>query len=226
MKRYTTTYLLTVAALAAAAAVLLAAGNWFSYATIAIPLLNAAVIGVWALPFAAALRLLRLPGTVLLVGLLSGLIMGPFQPDGFRAVYVNLWFAFFFELLFAVTLYRVRGRWLFIVSGAVNGLIWGVTYALAVGAASFPFVMQVALIATAAASSALFALAGVSVADALVARGVGTITRRTAERGPVRAAAVPGTIVRSRTSAEPSTASTTTSPHLQEPQGTTPSQGD
>lgn len=182
MKRYTTGYLLTVAAFAAATGILLVGGNWLAYATAAIPLLNAVVVGVWALPFAASLRFLRLPGTVILVALFAGIVMGPFQPDGFRAIYVNLWFGFFFELFFLVTLYRIRRTWLFLVAGAVNGIIWGVSYALVLDAAVFPLWMQVALVAIAAVSSMLFAWAGVAIADALARRGVGASTRRAIER--------------------------------------------
>lgn len=178
MKRYTTGYLLTVAAIAAASAILLVGGNWLAYATAAIPLLNAVVVGVWALPFAAAMRFLPLPGTVLLVALFSGIVMGPFQPDGFRAIYVNLWFGFFFEIFFAVTLYRIRKLWLFLVAGVANGVIWGVSYAVTIDAATFPLGMQIALVAIAGVASGLFAWAGVLVADALARRGVGASTRR------------------------------------------------
>jgi len=188
MKRYSTSYLLTTAAVAAASAILLVGGNWIAYATAAIPLLNAVTVGIWALPFAAALRLLRLPGTVLLVGLFAGIVMGPFQPDGFRAIIVNLWFAFFFELVFAVTLYRIRATWLFVLSGAVNGAIWGVSYALAIDAASFPLWMQIALVVIATLSSAAFAWLGVFIADALIKRGVASGTRRTIERAEQQAA--------------------------------------
>ena len=188
MKRYSTSYLLTTAAVAAASAILLVGGNWIAYATVAIPLLNAVTVGIWALPFAAALRLLRLPGTVLLVGLFAGIVMGPFQPDGFRAIVVNLWFAFFFELVFAVTLYRIRATWLFVLSGAINGAIWGVSYALAIDAATFPLWMQVSLVVIATLSSAAFAWVGVLIADALIKRGVGAGTRRAIERAEQQAA--------------------------------------
>lgn len=189
MKRYTTGYLLTAAAIAAATAILLVGGNWLAYATAAVPLLNAVVVGVWAFPFALALRFLRLPGTVLLVALIAGIVMGPFQPDGFRAIYVNLWFAFFFELVFAVTLYRVRATWLFVLSGAINGLIWGVSYAVTIDASVFPLIMQVLLVAIAVVASAAFAWLGVIVADALIRRGVGAGTRRSIERAEEEAAA-------------------------------------
>lgn len=188
MKRYSTGYLLTTAAVAAASAILLIGGNWIAYATAAIPLLNAVTVGIWALPFAAALRLLRLPGTVLLVGLFAGIVMGPFQPDGFRSIVVNLWFAFFFELVFAVTLYRIRATWLFVLSGAINGAIWGVSYAVAIDAATFPLWTRVALVVIATASSAAFAWLGVRIADALIARGVASGTRRAIERAEEAAA--------------------------------------
>ena len=188
MKRYSTSYLLTTAAVAAASAILLVGGNWIAYATVAIPLLNAVTVGLWALPFAAALRLLRLPGTGLLVGLFAGIVMGPFQPDGFRAIVVNLWFAFFFELVFAVTLYRIRATWLFVLSGAINGATWGVSYALAIDAATFPLWMQVSLVVIATLSAAAFAWVGVLIADALIKRGVGAGTRRAIERAEQQAA--------------------------------------
>lgn len=182
MKRYSTGYLLSVAAIAAASAIVLVAGNWLAYATIAVPLLNAVVIGVWTLPFAAAMRLLPLPGTALLVGLFSGILMGPFQPDGFRAVFVNLWYAFFFELVFAVVLYRVRATWFFLLAGAVNGAVWGVSYAISVDAGSFPLWVQIGLPVVGALASAAWARLGVVVADALAARGVGAGTRRAIAR--------------------------------------------
>jgi energy-coupling factor transport system substrate-specific component len=189
VKRYSTSYLLTVAALAAATGVLLVGGNWLAYATAAIPLLNAAIIGVWALPFAAALRLLRLPGTVLLVSLLAGIVMGPFQQDGFRAIYVNLWFGFFFEIFFAVTLYRIWRTWLFVLAGAANGLIWAVSYAFVLAAENWAIGAIIALVAIATVSSAAFAWFGVLVADALARAGVAKNTRRAIERADAERAA-------------------------------------
>ncbi|QEO15204.1 hypothetical protein FLP10_12820 [Agromyces intestinalis] len=186
---YSTSYLLTAAAIAAATAILLIGGNWISYATAAVPWLNGVTLGLWVLPFALALRLLQLPGTTLLVALFAGIVMGPFQPDGFRAVYVNLWYAFFFEIVFAVTLYRVWKTWLFVAAGALNGAIWGVTVALALDTASMVPGVVAATILIPTVSGALGAWLGVVVADALIARGVGTTTRkRIAQRRAARAA--------------------------------------
>lgn len=189
MKNYSTGYLLSVAAVAAASGILLVGSNWLAYATAAIPLLNAVVIGIWALPFAASLRLLKLPGTVMLVALFAGIVMGPFQPDGFRAIYVNLWFGFFFEIFFLITLYRIRRTWLFVLAGAVNGLIWGVSYALVIDAATFPIGAQIALVAIATVSSGLFAWLGVWVADALAKRGVGANLEKQRRRNAAAKAA-------------------------------------
>ncbi|WP_394552932.1 ECF transporter S component [Agromyces sp. MMS24-JH15] len=179
---YSTSYLLTAAAIAAATAILLIAGNWIGYASAAVPWLNGVTLGFWVLPFALALRLLPLPGTTLLVALFAGIVMGPFQPDGFRAIIVNLWYAVFFELVFAVTLYRIRRTWLFLVGGAFNGAIWGASVALALDSGSMVPGVVAATILVPTVSGALGAWLGVGIADALAARGVGTTTRKRLEQ--------------------------------------------
>ncbi|WP_172979969.1 ECF transporter S component [Agromyces agglutinans] len=179
---YSTSYLLTAAAIAAATAILLVVGNWVAYATAAVPWMNGVTLGLWVLPFALALRLLPLPGTTLLVALFAGIVMGPFQPDGFRAILVNLWFALFFEIVFAVTLYRVRALWLFIVGGVLTGGVWGATLALSLDATSMVPGVIAATVLIPTASGALGAWLGVVIADGLIARGVGSTTRKRLEQ--------------------------------------------
>ncbi|WP_127794199.1 ECF transporter S component [Agromyces sp. LHK192] len=187
---YSTSYLLTAAAIAAATAILLIAGNWIGYATSAIPWMNGVTLGLWVVPWALALRLLPLPGTTLLVALFAGIVMGPFQPDGFRAIYVNLWYAFFFEIVFAVTLYRIQRLWLCIVGGVLNGAVWGVTVALALDAASMVPGVVAATILIPTISGGVGGWLGFVIADALIRRGVGTTTRkRLDQRRAARAAA-------------------------------------
>ncbi|WP_395245859.1 ECF transporter S component [Agromyces sp. MMS24-K17] len=179
---YTTSYLLTAAAIAAATAILLTAGTWLGYATLGVPWVNGVTLGLWTLPFAVALRLLPVPGTAVLVAVFAGIVMIPFQPDTFRAIVVNLWYAFFFELVFAVTLYRIRRTWLFLVGGVVNGAIWGVTQALAIDAAAMEPWVLVATVLIPTASSVLGAWLGVVIADGLITRGVGRTTRKRLEQ--------------------------------------------
>lgn len=114
MKRFSTQYLLTCAAIGAGGGLLLIPANNLAAAiAAAVPLLYAAIVGVWVVPSVVALDLIRRPGAAVLTSFFAGLVLIPFTPYGVRSVVTCLIFGIILELPFLATLYRRWSPWIF-----------------------------------------------------------------------------------------------------------------
>ena len=118
--RATTAYLLTCAAIGVAGGVMLWGAGWISTVLFAtVPFVSVAIAGLWLLPATVALRLLERPFAGILVGLISGLVVFPFLGAA-------IWWAFFAELAFLVTLYRSWRTWQYYAGAVFVGAIYPV----------------------------------------------------------------------------------------------------
>ena len=123
MGKVSTAYLMTCAAIGVAGGVMLAFAWWLSTALFAtVPFASVAIAGLWMMPAVIALRLIRRPFAGLLVGLVSGLVLTPFYTAG--AIATTLFWAFFPELPFLVTIYRRWSRWLHYAGAVVAGVAY------------------------------------------------------------------------------------------------------
>jgi len=114
VNRFSTQYLLTCAAIGAGGGLLLIPANNIAAAVAAaLPLLYAAIVGVWVVPSVVALDLIRRPGASVLTSLFAGLVLIPFTPYGVRSVITCLIFGVILELPFLATLYRRWSKWIF-----------------------------------------------------------------------------------------------------------------
>lgn len=116
-RHLSTRFLLTCAAIGAAGAVLIVpATNVAVSLGHALPFLYASISGVWILPSVVGLALLRRSGSGVLTAAMSGLITVPLNPTGASAFLTSLVVGVILELFFAVTLYRIWSRWLFLLA--------------------------------------------------------------------------------------------------------------
>lgn len=170
----TTRVLLSCAAIGAAGAVLLTVANLT--AKLLIPLFppSAYVLaGLWALPATLPLALLRTPGVGVLTGLVAGLAMTPFSPQGASVVLATLWWAAACELPLLLTRYRRWTLQLHVCGGIVAGIA-GIAVSVATGVLpAMSLAAQATTIALSVASPALAAIAGVGLARSLQHAGVG-----------------------------------------------------
>lgn len=125
MKTRTTRYLLSCAAIGAAGAVLLIPANNFAVALgAALPFLYAVMVGVWLLPPALAVALIRRPGAGVLTAAMAGVVTSPLNPAGPAALVTAMLVGMLFEVPFAVGGYRRWSWWLFQISALVTALIF------------------------------------------------------------------------------------------------------
>lgn len=184
----TTAYLLTCAAIGVAGGVMLWGAGWVSTVLFAtVPFVSVAIAGLWLLPATVALRLLERPLAGILVGVISGLVVFPFLGAA-------IWWAFFAELAFLVTLYRSWRTWQYYAGAVFVGAIYPV-----LAAASFDlWAMQpwalITFFALTIASCVAGVALGILVADRLRKAGVAKLARRRgfAARGLGRAAGPTG----------------------------------
>lgn len=170
----TTRVLLSCAAIGAAAAVLLTVANLTAKLLIPVFPPSAYILaGLWAVPATLALALLRRPGVGVLTGLVAGLAMTPFSPQGASVILATLWWAAACELPFLVTRYR---RWTLLLhtcGGIVAGLASiAVSYATGV-IAPMPFAAQLLTVTLSLAAPVVASLGGVTLARRLRRSGVG-----------------------------------------------------
>lgn len=129
--------------------------------------------GLWAVPATLALALLRSPGVGVLTGLIAGVAMTPFSPQGASVILATLWWAAACEVPFLLTRYR---RWtlaLHVCGGGVAGLA-SIVVSVATGvlpALTFP--AQVLTLALSIAAPVVCAIGGVALAGRLRRTGVG-----------------------------------------------------
>lgn len=179
MGRASTAYLLTCAAIGVAGGVVLAAGWWLSLALFAtVPFATVAIAGLWVIPPVVALRLLQRPFAGLLAGLISGLVLAPFYT--ISAVATTLFWAFFPELPFMVTLYRRWATWLHYAGAALIGVAYPILAAQSFDLWSMAMPVLVGFIALCAASCVGGTALAILIADRLRAAGVARLARHRA----------------------------------------------
>jgi energy-coupling factor transport system substrate-specific component len=171
MSRISTVYLLTCAAIGVAGGVLLwgaAAISTVLYGVV--PFVSVAVAGLWLLPATVALRLLHRPLAGILVGLISGLVAFPYLAT-------SLWWAFFAEVAFLVTVYRFWATWLHYAGAVVVGVLYPILAAVSFDLATMPFGAQVGFFALTIASCVLSTALGILIGDRLHRAGVARLAR-------------------------------------------------
>lgn len=179
MSRVTTAYLLTCAAIGVAGGVLLWGAGWASTALFAIfPFASVALAGLWLLPATVALRLLERPLAGILVGVISGLVVFPF-------IGAAIWWAFFAELAFLVTLYRSWRTWQYYAGAVFVGLVYPILAAQSFNLWTMTPPLMVAFFALTVATCVVGTWLGILIADQLRKAGVAKLARRrgNAQRG-------------------------------------------
>lgn len=173
MRRSTTRLLLTCAAIGVAGGIVfILEGLVSGTVAAAAPFLYGATLGVYFLPGAIAIALLRLPGVGLLAATLAGVVVSPFTPISFRAIGAAALIGFLQELPFAATLYRRRPVWLLYVGAALAGVVLGFVVYFAFGVAALAIWAQVLAWVASIASPLLFTAIGHAVADGVRRTGV------------------------------------------------------
>lgn len=179
MKRASTQYLLTCAAIGAAGGVLLIPANNIAAAiSAALPLLYAAIVGVWVVPSVVALDLIRRPGAAVLTSLFAGLVLVPFTPYGVRSVITCLIFGVILELPFLVTRYRRWSPWIFVASTVVLLSLYSLLAYRTYDVGSFPLWAQIAFFGLMLVSALLFTGLSLLLASRLRTAGVARALRR------------------------------------------------
>jgi energy-coupling factor transport system substrate-specific component len=184
----TTAFLLTCAAIGVAGGIMLWGAGWVSTVLFAtVPFVSVAIAGLWLLPATVALRLLERPLAGILVGVISGLVVFPFLGAA-------VWWAFFAELAFLVSLYRLWSTWQYYAGAVFVGAIYPVLAAESFNLwAMQPWALITFFALTIASCIAGVAL-GILVADRLRKAGVAKLARRRglASRGLGRGAGPAG----------------------------------
>lgn len=177
MSRVTTAYLLTCAAIGVAGGALLA-GAWVVSVVLfaTVPFASIAIAGIWVLPAVIALRLLQRPFAGLLVGLISGLVLAPFYTPG--AIATTLFWAFFPELPFLVSLYRRWATWMHYAGAVAIGIAYPLLAAQSFDLWSMAPALVVTFIALCLASCLAGTWLGILIADRLNRAGVARLARR------------------------------------------------
>ncbi len=176
MNRVATTYLLTCAAIGVAGGIVLAVGWWLSLGLFAAaPFVSVGIAGLWVMPAVIGLRLLNRPFAGLLVGLISGLVLAPFYTVS--AVLTTLFWSFFPELPFLVTLYRRWSTWMHYAGALAMGIAYPLLAAQSFNLWAMTPLLVVAFIALCVASCLAGTWLAIVIADRLRAAGVARLAR-------------------------------------------------
>lgn len=177
MSRVSTVYLLTCAAIGVAGGVLLVGGWLLSLGLFAtVPFASVAIAGLYVIPAVIALRLLRRPLAGLLVGLIAGLVLTPFYTVS--AVATTLFWSFFPELPFLLTLYRRWSTWMHYAGAATIGIAYPLLAAQSFDLWSMTAPVLVAFVVLCLASCLAGTWLGILIADRLQRAGVARLARR------------------------------------------------
>ena len=177
MSRVSTVYLLTCAAIGVAGGILLVGGWLLSLGLFAtVPFASVAIAGLYVIPAVIALRLLRRPLAGLLVGLIAGLVLTPFYTVS--AVSTTLFWSFFPELPFLLTLYRRWATWMHYAGAAVIGVAYPLLAAQSFDLWSMTVPALLAFLALCLVSCLAGTWLGILIADRLQSAGVARLARR------------------------------------------------
>ncbi|MCW4458888.1 ECF transporter S component [Microbacterium sp. MPKO10] len=165
----------------------------------AAPIVYGLSIGVYFLPGVIAQSLLRRPGVALITSLIAGLVGSAVNPAFImRYLATGLAIGLLQELPFAVSKYRYWRAWVFYVSAAVMGVVFGGGVFIAVGMEHFVGWANLVYFGLFAVSPVLFTWLGRVIAAGLnktgVARGIQhDVDRRSHSSGSRRAHPLPMT---------------------------------
>lgn len=165
----------------------------------AAPIVYGLSIGVYFLPGVIAQSLLRRPGVALITSLIAGLVGSAVNPAFImRYLATGLAIGLLQELPFAVSKYRYWRAWVFYVSAAVMGVVFGGGVFIAVGMEHFVGWANLVYFGMFAVSPVLFTWLGRVIAAGLnktgVARGIQhDVDRRSHSSGSHRAHPLPMT---------------------------------
>lgn len=177
MSRVSTAYLLTCAAIGVAGGVLLLGGWLLSLGLFAtVPFASVAIGGLYVIPAVIGLRLLQRPLAGLLVGLISGLVLAPFYT--ITAVATTLFWSFFPELPFLVTLYRRWGTWMHYAGAVAIGIAYPLLAAQSFDLWSMTPLALAVFFVLCTASCVAGTWLGIRIADRLQRAGVARLARR------------------------------------------------
>jgi energy-coupling factor transport system substrate-specific component len=173
MRRSPTRLLLTCAAIGVAGGIVFILEGLVSGTVAALlPFLYGATLGVYFLPGAIAIALLRIPGVGLLSATLAGVVVSPFTSISFRAIGAAALIGLLQELPYALTLYRRRPVWLLYLGAVLAGVVLGVVVYLAFDVASLAVWTQAVAWFASIASPVLFTAIGHAVARGVRRTGV------------------------------------------------------
>ena len=156
----------------------------------ALPLVCAAFVGIWSVPFVIALALLRRPGVALLTALIAGIINAALTPQGASAIITCLMVGAMLEIPLAIGLYRSWRAWIYYVGAAVFGLAYALYSAAYLGVTEFAPWAQVVFVVLSVGSNLGAIWLGRFIAARLERAGVARGLRRPApsrEASPVAA---------------------------------------
>ncbi|MEU4690281.1 ECF transporter S component [Actinoplanes sp. NPDC023714] len=167
-----TRFLMACAAIGAATGVLLLPANFVAAAiSAAVPLLYAAMVGVWLVGPVVALAVLRRPGAALITMLIAGIINIP-TPAGPAAIVTNLMVGGAMELGFLVTRYRIWKPWLFYVTAVVFESFYAFSAYSFFNIGDMALAAQIVFFGLMAVSAVVFIALGLLIARRLEATGV------------------------------------------------------
>ncbi|NNG88204.1 ECF transporter S component [Streptomyces cacaoi] len=190
---FTTRTSMTCVAVGAAFGIVLIPANILANATASMPVLVSLFYGLWVLPALVAVALLPRFGTGVLAATVAGLVAGFGSGYGpFMIVMMALW-GLLLELPFLLTRYRRLGTGTFLLSGLLIGVVSGVWTAGFIGFGQLAAGVLAAVLATALASSVVFAWFSVLLGGKLSRSGIGTAVRTGAASTAASAPATPGT---------------------------------
>ncbi|GAB7040157.1 MULTISPECIES: ECF transporter S component [Catenuloplanes] len=170
--RLTTRFLMACAAIGAATGILLLPANFAAAAiSAALPMVYAAMVGLWLVGPVVALAVLRRPGAGVLTMLIAGIINIP-TPAGPTAIVTNLMVGVALELGFLVTLYRIWRPWLFYVTALAFETWYAISAYAFFDIDDMAVPVQAVFFALMAASAVVFTWLGLVVARRLAATGV------------------------------------------------------
>lgn len=170
--RLTTRFLMACAAIGAATGVLLLPTNFAAAAlSAAVPLVYAAMVGVWLVGPIVALAVLRRPGAAVLTMLIAGIINIP-TPAGPTAIVTNLMVGVALELGFLVTLYRIWRPWLFYLTALLFETWYAISAYAFFNIDDMAVPVRGVFFGLMAASAVLFTWLGLEIARRLAATGV------------------------------------------------------
>jgi energy-coupling factor transport system substrate-specific component len=168
----TTRFLMACAAIGAATGVLLLPANFVAAAiSAAVPLVYAAMVGIWLIGPVVALAVLRRPGAALLTMLIAGIINIP-TPAGPSAIVTNLMVGVALELGFLVTLYRIWKPWLFYVTAVLFETFYAISAYAFFNIDDMTVPVQGVFFGLMAVSAVVFTGIGLVIARRLEATGV------------------------------------------------------